>query len=85
VVQAVTTNSGTSTINGWTVTFTVPAGQTITNSWNAALTVSGQTVTARNLSYNGTIAPNGTQSWGFQAGRAVSDTSVATTATCTSP
>jgi endo-1,4-beta-xylanase len=83
VVQAVTTNNGTSTINGWTVTFTLPAGQTITNSWNASITVSGTTATARNLSYNGTTPPNGTQSWGFQAARATSDNSTASGATCT--
>jgi chitodextrinase len=83
VVQAVTTNTSTSTINAWTVTFTLPAGQTITNSWNVSLTVSGTTVTAHNLSYNGTTAPNGTQGWGFQASRAASDNSVASNPTCT--
>ena len=51
------TNTGTATINGWTVTFTLPAGHAIIGSWNAVLTVSGQTVTARNVSHNGTVAP----------------------------
>ena len=37
VVQPATvTNTGTSAITGWRVTFTLPAGQSITGSWNAA-------------------------------------------------
>jgi mannan endo-1,4-beta-mannosidase len=83
VVQAVTTNTRTSNISAWTVTFTLPAGQTITNSWNVSITISGTTVTAHNLSYNGTIAPNGTQGWGFQASRPSADTTVANTPACT--
>ncbi|MEV1175021.1 cellulose binding domain-containing protein [Nonomuraea sp. NPDC049784] len=51
VIQPLTiTNTGTSTINGWTVTFTLPAGHTLTGSWNGTATVSGQTVTIRNVS-----------------------------------
>ncbi|MEV0354045.1 cellulose binding domain-containing protein [Nonomuraea sp. NPDC050680] len=70
VVQPVTvTNTGTAAKNGWTVTFTLPAGHTVTGSWNASLTVSGQTVTARNLSHNGTLAPGGSTTFGFQASR----------------
>jgi endo-1,4-beta-xylanase len=82
VIQAVMTN-GTSAITSWTITFTLPAGQTITNSWNVSITVSGTTATARNLSYNGATPANGTQSWGFQASRATSDNSTASGATCT--
>ncbi len=62
-------NTSSSTITGWTVTFTLPAGHTIVNSWNAQLTVSGQNVTARNVSHNGTLGPNAVTSWGFQANR----------------
>ncbi len=29
------TNTGTSTINGWTLGFTLPTGQSITSGWNA--------------------------------------------------
>ena len=54
------TNTGTATINGWTVTFTLPAGHAIVGSWNTVLTVSGQTITARNVPHNGTIAAGGT-------------------------
>lgn len=58
-------NPGTSAINGWTLQWTFPNGQTITQLWNASYTQSGGNVTATNLSYNGTIAPGGTTNFGF--------------------
>ncbi|MFB9202385.1 cellulase family glycosylhydrolase [Nonomuraea spiralis] len=83
VLQPVTvTNTGTTTTNGWTVTFTLPAGHTVTGFWNAAVTVSGRTVTARNLGYNGTLAPDAATSFGIQAGRPNGDTSVPSGYTC---
>lgn len=60
------TNTGGAAVNGWTLTFTFANGQQITNSWNAAVTQSGSTVTARNASYNGSIAAGGTATFGFQ-------------------
>jgi len=79
------TNTGTSTINSWTVTFTLPAGHAITGSWNATLTISGQNVTARNLGYNGTLGPNATTNFGFQVSRPNGNTAVASGFACTSP
>jgi poly(hydroxyalkanoate) depolymerase family esterase len=32
------TNTGTTTVNGWTLTFTLPGGQAITSGWNATPT-----------------------------------------------
>ncbi|MGI5162103.1 cellulose binding domain-containing protein [Microbispora sp. CA-102843] len=61
------TNTGTSTINGWTLGFTLPAGQSITSGWNATYTPSSGQVSARNVSYNGTLAPGATIDIGFQA------------------
>jgi O-glycosyl hydrolase len=49
------TNTGTTAINGWTLTFIFPNGQTITQLWNGRYTQSGANVTITNLSYNGTI------------------------------
>ncbi|MEV6929755.1 cellulose binding domain-containing protein [Dactylosporangium sp. NPDC051485] len=43
--------------------------QRITNSWNATVTQSGSSVTAKNLSYNGSIPPDGSTTFGFRAGR----------------
>lgn len=79
------TNTGTATITGWTVTFTLPAGHTIVGSWNAVLTISGQTVTAKNASYNGTLAASGSTTFGFQVSRPNGNTSLPTGYTCTSP
>jgi poly(hydroxyalkanoate) depolymerase family esterase len=60
------TNTGTSTINGWSLAFTLPGGQAITSGWNATYAPSSGLVTARNVSYNGTIPPNGSTTIGFQ-------------------
>ncbi|MEV4754945.1 cellulose binding domain-containing protein [Micromonospora sp. NPDC049559] len=58
-------NTGTAPITGWTVRFTLPAGHTITQSWNGTLSQSGATVTARNVSYNGALPAGGSTSFGF--------------------
>jgi O-glycosyl hydrolase len=50
---------------GWTLTWSYGAGQTVTQAWNTSLTQSGAAVTAKNVSYNGPIATNGTASFGF--------------------
>ena len=59
-------NTGTSPINGWTLKFTFPGDQKITNAWSGTETQSGENVTITNASYNGTIAPGGNTSLGFQ-------------------
>ena len=65
-------NTGTATISGWTLTFAFPGDEEITSAWNAAVTQTGSDVTAANESYNGTIAPGGSQTFGVQ-GTWVSD------------
>lgn len=67
-------NGGTA-INGWTLTFTFPGDQEITNAWNATVTQTGASVTATNLSYNATISPGGSQTFGFQGTWTSSDAS----------
>jgi hypothetical protein len=67
VANLTITNTSSAPVNGWTLRFTFPGDAVITNMWNAAPTQTGRTVEARNLSYNATIAPNGTASFGFQA------------------
>lgn len=61
------TNTAVTAVNGWSLAFTLPAGQTVTNGWNATYAPTSGAVTARNVSYNGTIAPNGSVDIGFQA------------------
>jgi cellulase/cellobiase CelA1 len=58
-------STGSSAINGWTLTFTFPGGQKITNFWNAAVTQSGASVTATNMSWNATIAPGSSTLFGI--------------------
>ncbi|MFI7026163.1 non-reducing end alpha-L-arabinofuranosidase family hydrolase [Micromonospora sp. NPDC049900] len=52
-------------VSSWTLTWSFGAGQTVTQSWNTTLTQSGTAVTARNVSYNGSIPTNGSVSFGF--------------------
>jgi lysophospholipase L1-like esterase len=54
------TNTGSTAINGWTLTFSFANGQTITQLWNGTVTQSGTSVTITNASYNGSIAPGAT-------------------------
>ncbi len=61
------TNIGNSTINGWTLVFTLPSGQSITGGWNATYSPSSGQVSARNVSHNATLAPGATIDIGFQA------------------
>ncbi|MEU8819884.1 cellulose binding domain-containing protein [Actinoplanes sp. NPDC048796] len=60
------TNTGTSAINGWTLSFTLPSGQSITSGWNATYSPSSGPVNARNVDYNATLAPGATVEIGFQ-------------------
>ncbi|WP_327035704.1 PHB depolymerase family esterase [Micromonospora ureilytica] len=61
------TNTGATAVNGWALTFTLPTGQRITNGWNAQYAPASGAVTASNVSYNNTIAPNASVEIGFQA------------------
>jgi hypothetical protein len=76
------TNTRSSTINGWTVTVTLPAGHAVTGSWNATQSISGQTVTFRPVTFNSTLAPGASGEFGFQASRPNGNTALPT-ATCT--
>ncbi|MEV4278439.1 cellulase family glycosylhydrolase [Actinoplanes xinjiangensis] len=75
----VTVKAGTSAITGWTVTWTWPDGQRFTNSWNATVSSSGETVTARNAPYNGRLAAGAEAAWGFTASRGTTNTNPAVT------
>ena len=59
------TNHGTTATNGWTVRWTFPNGQTISQLWNGSYTQSGANVTVTNASYNGTVAPGQSTTFGF--------------------
>jgi Glycosyl hydrolase family 48/Cellulose binding domain/Putative Ig domain len=69
------TDSGSSAINGWTLAFTFPGDQKITDAWNGVESQSGENVTITNESYNATIAAGGSVSLGFQGTWTNSDAS----------
>jgi endoglucanase len=77
----VTVKAGGSAIHGWTVRWTLASGQSITQLWNGALTVSGSSVTVANLSYNGSLAANATTTFGFTANGVPNTPALACTAT----
>ncbi|WP_353850347.1 carbohydrate-binding protein [Solwaraspora sp. WMMA2065] len=54
-----------STSSGWTVTWTFNGGQTVSQSWSATVTSSGANVTARNVSYNGSLGAGASTTFGF--------------------
>ncbi|PZH14901.1 chitinase [Streptomyces sp. NTH33] len=59
------TNSGTTTISSWTIEWDFPSGTSVTSAWDADVTSSGTHWTAKNKSYNGTLAPGASVSFGF--------------------
>ncbi|MFJ6167973.1 cellulase family glycosylhydrolase [Micromonospora orduensis] len=60
--------AGARAITGWTAGWTFANGQSVTQSWNVAITSSGTTVTARNVDYNGRLAAGASTSFGFIGG-----------------
>ncbi|MEU7381887.1 MULTISPECIES: cellulose binding domain-containing protein [unclassified Streptomyces] len=60
-------NNGTSTLNGWTVGLNLASGQSISSLWDGVNTGTSGSVTVRNSPYNGTLAANGTATFGFTA------------------
>ncbi|NUT97430.1 MAG: PHB depolymerase family esterase [Saccharothrix sp.] len=60
-------NTGSSAVNGWTLGFSLPAGQTITSGWSATYAPNSGAVTAKNVSYNATIAAGTSVQIGLQA------------------
>ncbi|MBO0901665.1 endo-1,4-beta-xylanase [Cellulomonas sp. zg-ZUI22] len=59
------TNTGTSALSGWTLTFSLDGGQRVTQGWSASWTQSGARVTATNAAWNGSLAPGGSVDIGF--------------------
>jgi hypothetical protein len=56
------TNTGATAINGWSLGFSFPNGQTITQGWNGTFTQSGSAVTITNAAYNSIISAGATLS-----------------------
>jgi hypothetical protein len=79
-VAVTITNSGSTALSNWKVTWTWAGNQTVTSSWNANVSTSSKTVTATNMSYNGSISAGGNTSFGFQG--TYSGSNAAPTLTC---
>jgi hypothetical protein len=58
------TNLG-SPLSGWSLGFTLPGNEAVSQGWSATYSQSGQNVTATNVSYNGGLGTNGTAGIGF--------------------
>ncbi|MZG03226.1 glycoside hydrolase family 18 chitinase [Streptomyces sp. SID5614] len=58
-------NTGTTALSSWTIEWDFPAGTAAGSAWDANLTKSGNHYTAKNLSWNGTVAPGASVSFGF--------------------
>lgn len=60
-------NSGTASVNPWSVTWTWPSGVTLGSGWNATVTQSGTTVTAAAPTWSPSLAPGASVTIGFTA------------------
>ncbi|GIM93689.1 glycosyl hydrolase family 95 catalytic domain-containing protein [Paractinoplanes toevensis] len=66
----VVVTAGPAAISGWTVTWTFPDGQVISQVWNGTHTQTGPNVAVSNAAYNGALPAGGSTSFGFIAGTA---------------
>ncbi|WP_030337097.1 glycosyl hydrolase family 18 protein [Streptomyces sp. NRRL B-1381] len=58
-------NTGTTTLSTWSVEWDFPANTKVTSAWDATVTNSANHWTAKNLGWNGTLAPGASVSFGF--------------------
>ncbi|MER5626322.1 cellulose binding domain-containing protein [Streptosporangium sp. NPDC002544] len=59
-------NTGAAAITGWTANWTF-TGRQISQAWNATVTQSGASVSARNAAWNGSLTAGATATFGFIA------------------
>jgi hypothetical protein len=77
----VTVTVGNAAITAWTVGLTMPSGVSISQLWSGTLSGSAPNYTVKNASFNGSVAANGSTSFGFLG----SGTAAAPRLTCTAP
>ncbi|MBC9719345.1 glycoside hydrolase family 6 protein [Streptomyces sp. TRM66268-LWL] len=65
--SAVTVTNNGAAVSSWNLTWSYAGNQKISSGWNAELTQSGAAVTAKNMSYNGSLPTGGSTSFGFNA------------------
>ncbi|MFS0700563.1 cellulose binding domain-containing protein [Cellulomonas sp. 179-A 4D5 NHS] len=62
---AVTVENLGDAVNGWTLAWDFPAGQTVTQAWNGVASQSGARVSVKDAGYNGQVPSGGTVAFGF--------------------
>jgi cellulase/cellobiase CelA1 len=77
------TNAGSAATTGWTVSYSWPGSQAISDIWSASDTQSGAAVAVSNLSYNGVLAANGSTTFGLNGTGTVPTSLPALTCTAT--
>ncbi|HEX3043967.1 MAG TPA: glycoside hydrolase family 9 protein [Bacillota bacterium] len=58
-INVTITNNTTAAVNGWTLAFTFPGAQTITNLWNGTYTQNGADLSVKDAGSNANIPANG--------------------------
>ncbi|GHF84888.1 glycosyl hydrolase family 18 protein [Streptomyces filamentosus] len=58
-------NTGTTSISSWNLEWDYPSGTRVTSAWDATVTNSGDHWTAKSVSWNGTLAPGASVSFGY--------------------
>jgi hypothetical protein len=79
--STVTVTAGAAPITGWTAGWTFTNGEQVAQLWSATYATSGATVTARNVSWNGSLAAGASTTFGYTG----TGTAKPVTVTCTSP
>ncbi|PBC70363.1 alpha-L-arabinofuranosidase [Streptomyces sp. TLI_235] len=60
-------NNSLGQVNGWSLGFTFPGDNAITNTWSASVSQSGTSVNAANVWYDAAVPQGGSVQWGFNA------------------
>ncbi|MDX3582378.1 GDSL-type esterase/lipase family protein [Streptomyces europaeiscabiei] len=82
--EVTVTNTSTSTVSGWTVTVLPADGARLTQVWNGTSTTAADgTVTVTNASWNGTLAPGASATFGFVATTSTTAGTPSATVGCT--
>jgi hypothetical protein len=79
----VTVTAGSAAISDWTVGWTFPGSEEISDLWNATYSQSGETISASNESYNGSVAAGASTTFGFTGTYSSGSYSPPTSLTCT--
>jgi endoglucanase len=61
------TNTSTSAVSPWSLVWTAGGDLTVTNAWSAQVTQSSRSIRAESLSWNSSLAPDSSVSFGYQA------------------